>query len=249
MTASNAKGRRDRILDAAERLFSEWGIDGVSMREIAAEAGVQLALINYYFGTKQELYRAVFRRRIEPISTRRLSSLQTVLDRKQPPAAIEDVLEALARPWVELRDKRGGQTYTRLIAREAADPREADRGIVKELLDPVARSFLQAMEQALPGRSKSEIHWAYHYFIGALLLILMNPERLRRLSGPACDLNDGESVIGEIVGFFAHALKTPNGARPAETRPKPKLAGRTTNEARDVRRAGQRGSLRRTYRQ
>ena len=68
MTAHDGERRRDRILTAAERLFSEAGIDGVSMREIAAEAGVQLALISYYFGTKQELYRAVFRRRIEPVS-------------------------------------------------------------------------------------------------------------------------------------------------------------------------------------
>jgi AcrR family transcriptional regulator len=81
LSGYNGQRRRDRILSAAERLFSEAGIDGVSMREIAAEAGVQLALISYYFGTKQELYRAVFRRRIEPVSKERLQMLQRILDR------------------------------------------------------------------------------------------------------------------------------------------------------------------------
>ena len=188
MSGHNGQRRRDRILTAAERLFSEAGIDGVSMREIAADAGVQLALISYYFSTKQELYRAVFRRRIEPVSKERLQMLQHILDRKKPKATIEDVLDALARPWVELRDTRGGLLYTRLIAREVSDLREGSRGIVKELLDPVARHFIAAMEKVLPGLPRSEIHWGYHFFIGALLLILMSTERTQRLSGRLCDI-------------------------------------------------------------
>ena len=207
MSGHNGQRRRDRILTAAERLFSEAGIDGVSMREIAAEAGVQLALISYYFGTKQELYRAVFRRRIEPVSKERLQMLQRILDRKKPKATIEDVLDALARPWVEMRDTRGGLLYTRLIAREVSDLRESSRGIVKELLDPVARHFIAAMEKVLPGLPRSEIHWGYHFFIGALLLILTSPERTQRLSGRLCDMRNSQEVIGEIVSFFSRALR------------------------------------------
>jgi hypothetical protein len=96
------------------------------------------------------------------------------------PPAIEEILDALARPWVELRERSGGQHYSRLIAREAGDPRESSRGIVKEMLDPIAIEFIAAMERALPGRSRAEIHWAYYFFIGALLLILANPARMRR---------------------------------------------------------------------
>jgi AcrR family transcriptional regulator len=214
LTGHNGQRRRDRILAAAERLFSEAGIDGVSMREIAAEAGVQLALINYYFGTKLELYRAVFRRRIEPVSKQRLEMLQRILERKKPKATIEDVFDALARPWVELRDTRGGLLYTRLIAREVSDLRESSRGIVKELLDPVARQFIAAMEKVLPGLPRAEIHRGYHFFIGALLLILMSPERTERLSGRLFDLSDSKKVVNEIVSFFSRALrKAPTGRR------------------------------------
>jgi len=226
LTTRNGERRRDRILTAAERLFSEAGIDGVSMREIAAEADVQLALISYYFGTKQELYRAVFRRRIEPVSQERLAMLQRILERKNPPPTIEDVLDALARPWVEFRDKRGGLLYTRLIAREVSDLRESSRGIVKELLDPVARKFIAAMEKVLPDLPRSEIHWGYHFFIGALLLILMSTDRTRRLSGPLCDMTKGQQVIDEIVSFFSRALRTAPANRRATSGRKKKAMRR-----------------------
>jgi Tetracyclin repressor-like, C-terminal domain len=83
--------------------------------------------------------------------------------RVDPRPSIEEVLNALARPWVEPRDQPGGQHYSRLIAREAGNPRESSRGIVKEMLDPIATEFLTAMEQALPNRLRSEIHWAYYF--------------------------------------------------------------------------------------
>jgi len=147
---TGAKGAktRERILRAAERLFAEHGYDGVSVRRIAAAAGVQLALLTYYFHSKLGLYRAVFQRRIEPISAQRRELLNRVLRRIDPPPSIEEILDALARPWVELRDRPGGQHYSRLIAREAGDPRESSRGIVKEMLDPIALEFLAAMERA-----------------------------------------------------------------------------------------------------
>ena len=177
------------------------------MRRIAAAAGVQLALLTYYFHSKLGLYRAVFQRRIEPISAQRRELLNRVLRRVEPPPSIEEILDALARPWVELRDQPGGQHYSRLIAREAGDPRESSRGIVKELLDPIAVEFLAAMERALPGHSRSEIHWAYYFFIGALLLILANPARMKRLSGDLCNVEDSQALIAAIVGFSVKAFR------------------------------------------
>jgi AcrR family transcriptional regulator len=230
----NAEQTKEKILNAAERLFSERGIDGVSMREIASAAGVQLALISYYFRTKEGLYRAVFQRRIAPVSTERLSTLRGLMMRKSPPPTVEEVLEALARPWVELRDKRGGLLYTRLIAREVGDPREASRGIVRDLLDPIALEFIGALEKVLPNHPKSEIHWTYHFFIGGLLLVLLKQERIDRLSGRVVDLAHGEQVIEEIVGLFARALRNSQKAKRTAARASRNPRGRKSNEARDV---------------
>jgi AcrR family transcriptional regulator len=230
----NAELTQERILNAAERLFSERGIDGVSLREIAASAGVQLALISYYFRSKEGLYRAVFRRRIQPISAERTTKLRALMARKNPPARIEEVLDALARPWVELRDKRGGLLYTRLIAREVGDPREGSRGIVREMLDPIAHEFIAALEKLLPNHPKAEIHWTYHFFIGGLLIVLLKQERIDRLSGRICDMSHGEHVIEEIVGLFARALRNSRRTRKAAAGASRKPRGRKGNEARNV---------------
>jgi AcrR family transcriptional regulator len=206
-TPSKGTLTRDRILRVAEQLFSEHGYDGVSVRRIGAAAKAQIALISYYFGTKEGLYRAVFKRRLGPVSAQRLDALHRAMSRTMPPPTIEDVLDALAQPWVQLRNGREGRNYTRLIAREVNDPRERHRGIVEELLDPIARQFIAAMERVLPHHSRSDVHWAYHFFMGALLLVMVNPQRTRRLSGDSFDLDGREDVVGEIISFVARALE------------------------------------------
>jgi AcrR family transcriptional regulator len=200
---------RERILDTAEHLFSEHGIDGVSMRSIAAGGRVTLALANYHFGSKEGLYRAVFQRRIAPVSAERRAALAAVMERGRPAPTVREVLDALARPWVELRGQSGGLAYTRLIARECGDPAEGRRGIVAELLDPIAREFIAAMQKTLPGMTPRRVNWAYHFFIGALLLILTNPDRFVRLSGKVCDIESDQAVIDQIVTFFCAALAVP----------------------------------------
>lgn len=228
---------RERILDAAERLFSEHGIDGVSMRDLALDGQVTLALANYHFGSKDALYRAVFERRIAPVAAARRAGLARVLERVGPPPSIAEILDALARPWVELRGRPGGLAYTRLIAREAGDPAEGRRGIVAALLDPIAREFMAAMRRALPGLAPQRVNWAYHFFIGSLLLILANPARVKRLSGRACAIEDDDAVIREIVDFFASALGGPR-ALPAAHIAAPTKAAAAGAARRPAKRAG-----------
>ena len=196
---------RERILGSAERLFAQYGYDGVSIRQIGAAAGAQIALISYHFGTKDQLYRAVFERRIAPVSERRRAALAIALA-APPQPSLKAVLDALARPWIELRGTVEGRDYTRLIAREVNDPREADRGIVADFLDPIARDFIAAIEQALPGRARADIHWAYHSFIGTLLLVLANPERVTRLSGALFEGQSDDAVVERLIGFVERAL-------------------------------------------
>ena len=109
-TAKPSKGAktRERILRTAERLFAEHGYDGVSARRIAASARVQLALLSYYFHSKLGLYRAVFQRRIEPISERRLEILHGVMRR------------AIRRP-----QSRKFSTHSRVLGSSCATSRAA----------------------------------------------------------------------------------------------------------------------------
>lgn len=200
---------RDRILATAERLFAEYGYDGVSLRQIGAEADVQIALISYHCGTKDMLYRAVFENRIIPVSTRRRAALARAM--RAPAGRFEAVLDACARPWIEMRNTADGRNYTRLIAREVNDPRERERGIVADLLDPIAREFIAAMEAALPEHTTAELHMAYHVFIGALLLTLANTERVKRLSGDILEVQSDDALVLWLVGFVSAALHVSAG--------------------------------------
>ncbi len=200
-------GTRERILATAERLFAEYGYDGVSIRQIGAAADAQIALINYHFGTKEMLYRAVFENRINPLSERRRTALANALSGEAGAPTLEAVLDALARPWIEMHGTEEGRFYTRLIAREGTDPREAERGIVRDLLDPVARDFLHAMEEVLPDRRRADIHWAYYFFVSTLQMILGNPGRVERLSGDLLDHQSSDAIVSRLVGFVSAALK------------------------------------------
>ena len=200
-------GTRERILGTAERLFAEYGYDGVSIRQIGAAADAQIALISYHFGTKDKLYRAVFEHRINPVSERRRDALRGAMAAGGG-RTIEAVLDAFARPWIEMRGTEEGRQYTRLIAREVNDPREAERGIVRDLLDPLAVEFLAAMEAVLPDRDRGDVHAAYHFLTSTLLLTLANPERVKRLSGDLIDDRSTDAAVGRLVSFVARSLRT-----------------------------------------
>ncbi len=200
-------GTRDRILGTAERLFAEYGYDGVSLRQIGAASDAQIALINYHFGTKDRLYRAVLENRISPVSERRRDALRRALSGAGGVPTIEAVLDAFARPWIEMRGTEEGRHYTRLIAREVNDPREAERGIVRDLLDPLAVEFLAAMESVLPDRSRSDVHEAYHFLTSTLLMTLANPERVKRLSGDLIDDRSHDGAVERLVRFVARSLR------------------------------------------
>ncbi len=203
---------RAKILAVSERLFADRGYHGVSLRQIGEEAGIQIALISYHFGSKDLLYRAVFERRLNPVSERRRAALAAALAAGSGRPTLEAVLDAFARSWIELRDTEEGRFYTRLIAREVNDPEEAQRGILTDLLDPIAREFLAAMEQALPSHERAEIHRAYHFFIGMLTLTMANPKRVARLSNGLLDGQSCDDAVAQLVGFVVAALGA--GKRP-----------------------------------
>ena len=199
---------RERILSVAERLFAQHGIDGVSLRDIASEAEIQISLLSYYFTTKESLYRSVFERHFSAYSTERLASLKRIVAGTETTTA-RAILASLANPWIEFRSRRGGLSFTRLAARENSDPGEAQRGILKEFFDPIALEYIDALQSALPQVPRSTIHWAYHFFAGGLIWVLTNPDRIERLSGSACHVKskkDLESAVDVLISVFANML-------------------------------------------
>ena len=195
---------KERILAAAEKLFSEQGLDGVSVREIAAAAKLDVAMINYHFGSKLGLYRAVFHRRIDQLTEQRLGGLDEVLARFQGRAPeLRDVVHALIAPNILLRSNAelGGVPFARLIVREMTDPNERERGIISEMFDQTAYRYIEAIAVIFPGAPRAEIHWAYHFAIGTLVHAMASTGRLEYLSRGACQMSDPDVILGRLVPF------------------------------------------------
>src|SRR5882724_8376827 len=116
---------QNRILDAAEELFAKRGFNATSMRLITTHAKVNLAAVNYHFGSKEALYADMMARRLRPINEARLASLaRAEQEAAGQPVPLARVIELLVRPVFELsRDpSRGGSHIIRIVGRSLAEP-------------------------------------------------------------------------------------------------------------------------------
>jgi AcrR family transcriptional regulator len=197
--------RKTAILQAAERLFAARGYHGVSIRDIADAAGVPLALVGYYYGPKLSLYHAIFRAHATYIDVR-LRSLRQAQQNAAPDALLLDIVSAFVLPVLELATKPTGRDFLRLLSRGMSDQLAEDEPIIRELFDPLAHAFIEAMAAALPGASRSQAAWCYQFALGALLHHV-NDQRIGRLSL-------GENIPGDathagplLVRFIAAGIR------------------------------------------
>jgi AcrR family transcriptional regulator len=198
---------RARIISAAEVLFAELGFDGASVRQIALAAKVPLALVSYHFGSKEGLYRAIFELRAPSIVEQRQVGLLLADAEKDPERRLELVVKALLIPMLKLRREEKSARFGALLAREVSDPKSLDRGIIRDMFDPVARAFIQAMREVLPDRSNAEINWAYQVMIGAMVHVMGDAGRIVRLSDGACDPEDDRQTSAHIVSLLLAAVR------------------------------------------
>src|SRR5215212_6510170 len=107
-----------RILEAAEALFMEHGFEATSLRQLTAAASVNLAAVNYHFGTKEELFQAVLTRRLDPMNQERIELLARIeRDAGGRAVAVERILAAMLVPALRLArdERRGGKNFLRLL--------------------------------------------------------------------------------------------------------------------------------------
>src|SRR5438552_11440823 len=165
------KDTRSRILDVAEELFSEQGLDRVSIRAITRKAKVNLAAINYHFGSKEDLIAAVFERRIVPVNEARLAALDAVekaAGKKNP--KLEAILEAFIRPTVQFSfgAPKGGKAFSKLFGRCLSEPSPEIESLLKCQFEPLVERLNAMLMKTLPNLSRSEIFWRMKFTFGAL---------------------------------------------------------------------------------
>lgn len=205
MPSGESVQKRDRILDAAEKLFAEHGFDGVTLRQIASEAEVDVALANYHFGKKFDLFEAVFQRRADDLNSARREALQRATDRagEQGPS-VEQIVEAFLRPLEIAQEAAddGWRNYLALIAYINNSPYWGTR-MMSRMFDDLVNEFIDALKQALPNAVEEDIYWCYQNLSGALTLTLAQTGRIDLLSGGVCHSRDVKSAYDRMIPFVA----------------------------------------------
>ncbi|MGE0355538.1 MAG: TetR/AcrR family transcriptional regulator [Burkholderiales bacterium] len=206
---------KSRILDAAESLFMEHGFEATSLRQLTAAAGVNLAAVNYHFGSKEELFQAVLTRRLDPMNQERIA----LLERYEREAggrqlSCEKILSAMLIPALRLSrdERRGGKHFLRVLGRAYADPAPFIRTFLSAQYAEMISRFKDAFLKALPHLTKQELTWRLHFVMGALSYTLAGTDALKLMAQVIPDEKDNDEMLLErLAPFLAAGLKAPLG--------------------------------------
>jgi AcrR family transcriptional regulator len=197
---------RTRILDAAEELFMQHGFEGTSMRLLTAKAGVNLAAVNYHFGSKDALIEAVFRRRLDPMNQARIAELEKLEAQSATPAP-EDIIRAFLAPTLKLvEDARGGgRNFIRLLGRTYTEPAKEIRQLIGQMYGPVMDRYKAALERALPQMPAEELVWRMHFMFGTLAYTLAATDTVQLIAGCKPEDRYDARLLEERLTAFLHA--------------------------------------------
>ena len=201
MASSTHFSTKDRILGAAEELFAQHGFAGTSLRQVTGRADVNIAAVNYHFGSKENLVNEVFRRRMDGMTAQRLAALKTAV--QQHPGALEPVLAAFVEPALALaRDGKGGGAFIRVIARAYAENNDSLRRFLSEQYGHVLREFAKSIAACVPGLSKEQLYWRLDFLSGALTYAMADFGLIKR-PGNVSEATHRERAARELIRFAA----------------------------------------------
>ncbi|MFN3311672.1 MAG: TetR/AcrR family transcriptional regulator [Thermomonas sp.] len=173
---------KDRILYAAEELFAQQGFASTSLRQVTSRADVNIAAVNYHFGSKDNLVNEVFRRRMDVMSAQRLEALHRALE--TTPGQLEPILAAFVEPALAMaQDRHGGGAFIRVIARTYAENNDSLRKFLSDQYGHVLREFAKAIAGCVPELGKEELYWRLDFLSGALTYAMADFGLIKRPSG------------------------------------------------------------------
>lgn len=191
---------KTRILDAAEKLFGQHGFEETSLRDLTAEAQVNLAAVNYHFQSKDSLIDAVIERRIAPVNRLRLE----MLDAAGPTPTPEQIAEAFLAPMVMMEILPA----LPLIGRALSSPNHFLRNVYKKHLVHVVERFTEAIGNAVPDLPQEERFWRLQFMAGAMTHVLALSTVLPAMTGSESEL-DRQMLLRRLVTFLAAGLRQP----------------------------------------
>ena len=206
MPPSTHFSTKDRILGAAEELFAQHGFAGTSLRQVTSRADVNIAAVNYHFGSKENLVNEVFRRRMDEMSRRRLAALEAA--QAEAPGELEPVLAAFVEPALAMaQDRHGGGAFIRVIARAYAEKNDSLRKFLSDQYGHVLREFARAIATCVPELSKEELYWRLDFLAGALTYAMADFGLIKRPANVA-EATHRERAARELIRFAAAGFRS-----------------------------------------
>ena len=197
---------RKRLLDAAEALFADYGFSVVTVREIAARADANLGAIPYHFGTKENLFKYVMLRRIQPIRSERERRLRE-LEASGTPVDTGKLLEILLDP--ALRGSRQNDQFRKLVGRSATDPTPEVRAILDEIYDVRTLHLIRKLRESLPNLPDEEFYWRLMCVYGVMFYVQADTGRIQSVAGKDFKTSEVKTALKYVLPFLEAGLLAP----------------------------------------
>jgi AcrR family transcriptional regulator len=208
---------RQRILMAAERLFARDGIERTTMRATTREAGTNLAAVNYHFGSKDGLIKAVFDDLARATARSRLDRLAELRARKPGrPLPIRDIIDTFMAPYIGGDGTPHGALLVRLILQHRATPTPVTRRIISTHFDRLAEIFIEALAETAPHLDRTAASWRYYCAVGAIVFATSERApggRLEKISGGAASAADRDQLVTQLTDFLIGGMNAPSSTR------------------------------------
>lgn len=206
---------RDRILSAAEKAFADQGLDKASLRSITAAAEVNIAAVNYYFGSKEELVHAVLDSLACRVNRRRIQLLDAAFERAKENGtlpSLEDVLTIFVAPYVRPENRQEGDLLIKLILLHRSAPNSITRRIISEHFNPLTERFVDALSELLPGYDRVDLAWRYFFMVGAVLFGISETGsggRIGTVTKGRAAPDDIDSLVKQLKSFLIGGITAP----------------------------------------
>lgn len=206
----DATATRQRILEAAERHYAERGFDGMSMRALTSEAEVNLAAVNYHFGSKKELIHAIFRERIVPMNAERLALLKKAQEKAgDAPIPLEVIIDAFLQPVAQRASGPDGPDidFLRMVGRCLSEDADFWHRLYVEEFQETVSAFRGAIHRTVPGLSEKELKLRFHFCVSAMLGALVKHQQFMREMKAKPDSNDISTVFLHLRDFLCAGFR------------------------------------------
>lgn len=206
-----------KIIEAAEIEFAEMGYAGASIREITNRAGVNIAAINYHFGSKEALFKEMVLYYIEPINAIRMELLDQALAKNDSkPLPLKEVVDIIIRPLLSrlISESCNQFHFMRAMGKGMAEERSFMKEIQKDLLKDILPKFISAISDSLGNPKFDKVAYGIHFLTCCIVGAMMQHTRLDIVSGGKIDLNDVDGLVDHLVAFVSAGLKAVSEVNP-----------------------------------